>query len=85
MEVHQDLERILEPDENGIAVFTGRELRNIQDHSMGNFKPYANNRGHPLPEIINELGELSSKVIPISIYRNNNNYIIYNIFKTLKT
>lgn len=62
MEVNQDLKELLNPNENGIAVFTGHDIMKIHDYSGGYMKPYSGNRGHPLPNIINVMGERSSKV-----------------------
>ena len=63
MEAHQDLTKILNSDEDGIAVFSGQELMKIHDYSGGYGKPYSGNRCNPLPNIINVLGDRSSKVI----------------------
>jgi hypothetical protein len=52
----------LNADEQGIAAFTGKELAQIHDYSGGYANPYSTNKGHPLPEIVNVLGERSSKV-----------------------
>ena len=68
MNLNRDLKSLLNADEQGIAVFSGKDLNNIQDFSGGFAKPYSVNNGHPLPEIINVLGERSSKVIKLLHY-----------------
>ena len=62
MEVPHQLPKLLNADSEGIVVFTGQDLMKIPNSASYLRHGQSMQGHHPLPMIITELGEKSSKV-----------------------